>query len=251
MNLTASVILRNELGRYLGAFLDHLLEFTDQIVIFDDDSDDGWEEALRPGWGRAERRISIIRRNRGGAEAFRTHAAARNQLLQETLAIRPDHIVAIDADEFVSDGALLRRMCQQHPGRNLSLELCEVWEACDERLCVRTDGQWRPRGVAMCWAPGRYRPEELRIVDRKTATGRTPELTRRGEPPVWSGAACFHFGWAREEERAERASRYAPGSGHADAHVRSIMWPPERVSLEGWAWPRGLPREALLPKVTA
>lgn len=236
MKLIASVIVRDELGRYLDLCIASLLEYCDEIRVLDDESTDGWEEALRPGWGKAGARVHVLRRERGEGGAFHRHAIGRDQLLQWTLKAEPSHILAIDADELVSDGARLRRLCQQRPG-HLSLEMCEVWQPCEERLCVRTDGGWKPRQVAMLWRPDLRLYHRIR--DRGSATGRTPESLRRESAEV-AEVACFHFGWAREAERVERAARYDSAPGHAKAHTDSILWPASRVRLEGWAWPPAL-----------
>ncbi len=239
MKLTAAIPVRNELSRYLDPCVAHLLEFVDEVRLLDDGSDDGWQEALRGAWGKAGAKVYARTRERGGVGAFYKHASARQALLDFTLEGAPTHILNIDADEFVSDGALVRQACEE--GAQLaSLEMCEVWEPCAERLCVRRDGGWAPHPVGMVWAPDPRMRGRYRIRDRGPATGRTPEDLWRRRPQWDTGAACFHFGWAREEERVARAARYAEADGgryHAKAHLDSILWPPSKVKLEGWAWP--------------
>ena len=252
VKLFASVIVRNELHRYLEACIGHLLEFCDEVRILDDGSTDGWQEALHGVWGKDGRRVLAKLRARGGDEPFLTHAAARNELLQFTLDGWPSHVLSIDADEFVSDGQLVRQACATS-GVAWSLEMCEVWEACEERLCVREDGRWGAHPVAMLWKPDMANRKQLVIRDRGTATGRTPDFQPR-VPAAPTGAAVFHFGWARESERAARFERYrGVNDGHARAHVQSIMWPPSRVRLEGWAWPETMDglKATLLEKTTA
>lgn len=250
VKLIASVIVRNELHRYLEPCIASLLEFCDEVRILDDGSTDGFQEALRGAWGKDGGRVLAKRRERPNEQSFLTHAAARNELLQFTLDGWPTHVLAIDADEFVSDGKLVRDACGTSGGA-WSLEMCEVWEVCDERLCVRQDGGWRSHPVAMLWKPDMRHRQQLVIRDRGTATGRTPEWRPRVHAPA-TGAAVFHFGWARESERQERYARYAGNTdGHARSHVQSILWPSERVMLEGWAWPAGMngTKPLLLEKV--
>jgi hypothetical protein len=246
VKITAGLILRNERHRYLEFAIANLLEFVDEIAILDDGSTDGWEELIPKGAP-----VRILYRSamdRDERPAFHQHAEARNALLRFTLDGNPDWVIASDADELFSDGTKLRREIERTTADVLNVEICEVWEICSDRLCVREDGGWRSHPIGAVWRVAPFRSQALSLRDRQTATGRVPDAVH-GVPAGSSGVALFHLGWTRESERAERFKRYPPGSGHANAHVASIMWPPERVKLEGWAWPRRLPKTALLDRV--
>lgn len=246
MKLTASLILRDELSRYLAPCIESLLTVCDEIRVLDDGSTDGWEETLRPTWGDDGARVKVHRHvvdARQGEPAFHLHAAARNRLLQFTLADDPGWVAAIDADEFITDGAAVRRACEGARADVVSVEIAEVWEACDELLCVRQDGGWRAHQIGCVWRAQRFAKQALALADRGHATGRVPDAVHhvRSTP---SGAALLHFGWANLAERQERYDRYAVGDGgrfHAAAHIKSIMWADRRVQLEGRDWPDGWP----------
>ena len=237
MKLAASVIVRNERARYLEVVLAHLLEFCDLVCVLDDESSDGWEEAFRPGWGRHGSRVLIKQgTTRADGVAFNQHAAARNQLLQFTLAQEPDAILAIDADELVSDGAALRTAAESRV-ISAALLMEEVWEVCDDLLCIREDGGWSAHPVTMLWKPHPGRAYGIR--DLGHATGRTP-LGVGGGHVV---AECLHLGWSNRAERAERYERYAVGDAgkyHAASHIASIMWPDEEVTCRARPWPAAL-----------
>jgi hypothetical protein len=237
VKLVASMIVRNELGRYLEPCLGHLLEFCDEVRVLDDASDDGTFE-----WLFERPRVLVVGTpKRETATAFEQHAHQRQALLHWTLAGEPTHILAIDADEFIDDGAALRKSCEQ-PGFD-SWKLCleEVWDAEPGRLRVRQDGGWNEHDVAMLWRPDRLQGRR-QIVDHGHATGRVPP----GVGARRCGYACvslLHFGWANKAERAERYQRYAVGDGgrfHAKRHIDSIMWPDERVQLSERDWPAAL-----------
>ena len=219
MKLVASLIVADiETGRYLDACLDHLADFCDDTVIVHDRQD--------------------------GVDFFSDEGRARQHLLEQTLARDPTHVLAIDADEFVSDGAGLRRRLERAGrGHVWSARMEEVWELDGDCLCIRGDGGWRPHPVPIVWKvtlpAARYR-----IRNRRLACGRIPvqvaQTARRGGD---TGVEILHFGWANEAERATRYQRYAVADGgrfHARRHLDSILWDPARVQLEGRRWPKGL-----------
>jgi glycosyltransferase involved in cell wall biosynthesis len=253
VKLTASLITRNELGRYLKPCVAHLLEFCNEIRVLDDASTDGTYEWLMDQGAR----VIVLRDpppERQGKAAFFRHATSRNRLLGFTLEGDPTHILAIDGDELVDDGAALRAACEQRGLDAWKLCLEEVWEAHHDRLEIRQDGAWEEHDVAMLWRPDRLR-RSMRIVDRGHATGRVPAEVSR----LRTGHACvslLHFGWTNKAERAERFERYAVGDGgrfHARRHIDSIMWPAERVHLVPREWPAGLAayKDALLERANS
>lgn len=261
MKLAASVIVRNELDRYLVPFLAHLLAFVDEVRILDDGSTDGWtdllldyNEALRPEWNLDLDRLHVLRADESAF--WQDEGAARQRLLDWTLEGEPDWILSIDADEFVSDGAALRALIETPPAAVYSLAMQEVWQADDDCLCVRQDGGWRAHPIPILWrVPGSTVLEhdargerKWRIADRKVAPGREPiavrDLARFGSRHVLpSGVDVLHFGWACEADRAARHARYVEHDGgryHNSAHLASIMAPAGRVKLDGIDWPAGL-----------
>ena len=250
MKITAGLIIRNEADRYLGMAFANLSEFVDQVCIYDDGSTDEWRDLLPEGL--ATTIYAVQSEERDSQPAFHRHAIGRNKLLDMTLMTGADWIVASDADELFSDPAAIRRVCESTSADLVTAIMAEVWEICPENLCVREDGDWRSHPIGVAWRVAPFRYSRLSLRDRQTATGRVPDAIHRASPE-FSGEALYHFGWANEAERAERFKRYPPGSGHANRHVASIMWPSSRVKLEGWAWTPGVRRfrKELLAKVVA
>lgn len=238
MKLAASLIVRNELARYLEPCIDHLLEFCDEIRALNDSSTDGSDEWLV---GRSDR---IVVADLAETSFFKHEGAARQVLLDWTLAGNPTHVLAIDADEFVSDGPALRRLLDQHRGPYAwSLTMEEIWEATPDCLCVRGDGGWRPHEATVLWATQRLRGP-ARIRDRALACGRIPTAVNASRT-TRTGLSLLHFGWANEADRGARHDRYVQadnGRFHARHHLDSIMWPCDRVDLDGRDWPPPLER---------
>ena len=231
MRLIASLIVRNELGRYIGPCIDHLLEFCDEIRVLDEGSTDGW----------SDKRCVVQREPAREGDAFVNHAQMRQRLLDFTLEGAPTHILAIDADEFITDGAAVRRACEFGLG---AYKVClqEVWKVHRDGLDIRQDGGWVEHDVALVWRPDRLKPQQLKITDRGHATGRTPDAVGS----LQAGHTCtslLHLGWANVGERPERFARYAVGDAgrfHAKTHIDSIMWPDERITLGQVPWPPAL-----------
>lgn len=233
MRLVASMMVHNELGRYLPQSIAALSEFCDQVAVYDDGSTDG-----SGAWLSGQKNVSVLV---GSDSTFFDHEGqARQRLLEWTLEAEPTHILSIDADEFVADGWAVRDACEGE-GMAWTLDMQEVWEIDGDCMCVRTDGGWRPHAV-----PALYRvpanPDVLRIADRALACGRVPtEIAGQRAQP--SGTEILHLGWTNKAERAARHDRYAVADGgkfHASTHLDSIMWPDDRVSLEGRPWPSSM-----------
>lgn len=260
MKLCASLIVRDELGRYLPLVVEHLLGFCDEVRILDDGSDDNvlGEYARTP-------RVAIRRRSEPGM--FTHEGRARQELLEWTLAGRPTHVLAIDADELVSDGARLRERLLEAPEVPVWwLEIQEVWRATRDALLTREDGGWRSHPVPLLWRvpepllAGRLIGPEARlwrIADRQLACSRVPTaITRSVARAPGVGAELLHFGWADESARQQRYQRYAVADGgrfHAGSHLESILWPDRRCRLRPRPWPAGLEsvKGRLLDRLTA
>lgn len=251
MKLIASMIVRNELGRYLEPCLRSLLGFCDEVRILDDASDEpGWPHALNGILGGE--RVVVKRSER--PMFFAHEGQARNELLTWTLAGQPTHVLAIDADEFVSHGQAVRDACEanQGPG-SWALMMEEVWKADARSLYTREDGGWRKHPVGVLWRvpPGRVAQSGAwRIMNRKLACGREPLAVRRLRAvPV--RASILHMGWANIAERRARYERYVThdnGSFHARQHLDSIMWPDRKVRLRRRPWPENLDAAAILAR---
>lgn len=234
MRLVASMITRDEMGRYLPTAVEHLLTFCDEIRILDDNSTDGGYE-----WMLKHDCVYVL--TNAGPAFFEYESKARQALLEWTMEGSPDYVLSIDADEFVGDSSKIEAsMAVGRPVYTLDME--EVWKV-DDALHIRIDGQWGPRLCPMLWrAPTALNDVVWKIPDRQLACGREPLAVRRAMVRP-SGTAVYHFGWTRQSEREARAERYAihdRGRFHQNRHLQSILWPDEQVRLDPKPWPNGL-----------
>lgn len=238
MKLVASMIVRNEIGRYLVPCVEHLLEFCDEVCVLDDGSEDGTAD-----WLSARDGVSLTW---GLQHSFFAHEGqARQRLLNYTLACEPTHVLSIDADELVTDGQALRAFCEADEGNGAwTLAMEEAWKADERHLWLRQDGGWRPHQVPILWRVPDVLDASYRIQNRALACGREPEAVRK----LWRGStpthvSLLHLGWTCEADRQARYDRYVEADGgkyHASAHLRSIMLPDRRVRLKRREWPAAL-----------
>jgi glycosyltransferase involved in cell wall biosynthesis len=234
MTLVASMICRNELRRYLPLVINHLLTFCDEIRVLDDGSNDGTFEYLE-----GIPRVFILRSK--SPHFFEHEGEARQLLLEWTIEAKPTYVLSIDADEFVGSPELvLQAVAQGGPVYTLQME--EVWTLNENHLNVRVDGHWGPRPCPILWRAPQELNDYWAIPPVKLACGREPIQVRRTRARP-TRSSVYHFGWTRESERVPRAERYFEhdkGRFHRDAHLQSILWPPEKVVLRAGEWPKGL-----------
>lgn len=206
-----------EEDRYLNAVLAHLAVFCDAVAVREEQP-----------------------------ESFYAHEGrARQALLDATIERNPTHVLAIDADEFVTDGEAIRHACSMDLGNGCwTLPMEEVWAVDERHLWTRQDGGWRTHPVPILYRVPGHRDGRWRIMDRALACGREPlavrQLAGRALP---SGSSVLHFGWANRAERRARYERYAEADGgkfHASSHLQSILDPDRKVRLKKLPWPPAL-----------
>lgn len=249
MKLVASMICRNEMHRYLKEVIPSLLSFCDEVRVVDDASTDGSAE-----WLLAQ---GVEVRCNPEPQFVQDEGDARQALFEWTMEAEPTHILAIDADEFVSKSETLRMQLELMPEVPVwNLLVCEVWKADESGLWLRIDGQWPPS-----YSPVLYKaPDSIgsdprwRIPSRKLASGREPyavvESARNGHV-VNMEVDLLHFGWTKAVERDQRYRRYVEQDGgefHAGAHLASIVQT-SGVQIEVVDWPTSLPKQEILERV--
>lgn len=215
--LVASLIVHNELDRYLLPCVEALGSFCDEIRVWDDGSTDGTREALA--------RYPCVEVAGTPESAFYDHEGkARQAALEWALEGKPTHVLAIDADELILEGEQLRAELAR--GEAWSLCMREVWRARDHALEIRQDGGWCEHPVSMVWrVPARM--GRWQMPNRVLACGRVPApvATLRAR---FTDVAVYHFGWACKADRQARYDRYAKHDGgrfHRSSHLESILWP--------------------------
>lgn len=235
MRLAASLVVRNEVGRFLEPCIAHLREFCDVTVVLDDMSDDSTFEWLMD---RADDRL-VVRTTKEPA-FFAHEGRIRQHLLDLTLTEKPTHVLSLDADELIDDGAHIRSLLILEPDQQAwSLAIEEIWNSRPEGLAVREDSGWRTHPLTVIWRVPDLLNGSWRIADRKLASRRVPVAVQRlGARPT--GSSLLHFGWTDKATRQARYERYATHDGgryHTSRHLQSILWPDSRCTLRERPWP--------------
>jgi hypothetical protein len=245
VKLVASLLCRNERSRFLVPCIEHLKTFCDSISVLDDGSTDGSYEWLRGQWGVDVKRNS-------GPGFFHDEGRIRNALLDWTFEAEPTHVIALDLDEFVTDGQKLRKSLSS--GELWGLQMREVWKADELHLWVRDDGGWKSHLAPIVYTTPEHRDGSWKIQNRKLACGRTPVAIRRNlRETVNTKIDVLHFGWTKESDRAKRYARYAEhdaGRYHSSAHLASILAEDKRVRMSRLKWPESFPKDEILRRVT-
>jgi len=232
------MVVYNEAARFLARVLADLEQWVDQIVVLDDASTDGTGDICR-----ACRRVVLYERNR--ENMFSTHEARlREKLWRMVETVRPDWILAIDADEIFEPRMRheARSLVEQDYYDAVEFRMFDLWGSEEYYRC---DGQWNP------WSRFsrllvRYRPGRgYTWPDLPVHCGRWPLELRGGLPVYYSDIRVKHLGWVRSEDHLAKYLFYRERDirmyGRPSEHTESVMAPPSRVQLERWREGKVLP----------
>ncbi|GGG87260.1 glycosyltransferase family 2 protein [Paenibacillus radicis (ex Gao et al. 2016)] len=198
--LTLSMVVRNEADRYLREALGRHRRYIQDAVIIDDGSTDGTIEVIQEMLQGIPVRLICNETSK-----FSNEITLRKQQWEETLAVEPEWILNLDADEWFEDrfehelGLLL----SQPDTKTYSFRLYDFWSP----TAYRDDQYWnahhRFRPFLLRYEPGfQYRWKET-----PQHCGRFPENIFE-LPNRLSGLRLKHFGWADARHRQEKLNRY-------------------------------------------
>lgn len=228
MRLVAAMVVRNEADRYLPMVLDDLERYCDAIVVLDDGSTDATPEVCA-----AHDRVRL---HRNGQSLFWSdEAALRGQLWALSLALNPEWVLAIDADEVMEQRFSwdLDALLSQRVYPVIGVHVHEFW-GCTTHY--RVDKLWNPVEKYTPMLVRNLPGLEPRFAPRALHCGRIPAAVRG--PMLRSGVRCKHFGYANPADPPRKYQAYIAADPHGRfclrSHYESILDPPDQVVLERW-----------------
>ncbi|UZQ83487.1 glycosyltransferase [Thermoanaerobacter sp. RKWS2] len=198
--LTLSMIVRNEADRYLPNVLKQAAQFITNAVIIDDASTDNTENVCK----EVLKNIPLIY-HKNKYSKFSNEVELRKQLWELTISTNPDWILCIDADELFEDKIVkeINNLINQPVYDVIAFRIYDFWN--DKQY--REDKYWNAH--KRYWPMlVRYQPFfEYRWKETPLYCGRFPaNITEL--PIMKSNVRIKHFGWAREEDRINKYTRY-------------------------------------------
>lgn len=237
--IVGHMVVRNELQRYLPDTLGWLQkEITPEVVVYDDQSDDGTFEFLEAS------SVTAIARRPDNVPSFAENESGFRRAAWEFLesAVRPkigDWILVIDADEFLvldHRGQLLDRIettidaCLASGYRAVNFTVREVFGIDGISPMIRKDQYWdRIRACRLVrWGP------DAQFLPVPEGGGSVPNNWQNWRFYA-EDLSLLHYGYAREQDRQAKFDRYrtSPFGGHNPTHIASILRPGKLVPWTG------------------
>lgn len=226
--------VRNEADNWLDACLTWASNYLDEIVVYDDQSDDNTVEI-------AERHTPHVAIRPNKIPSFMENESKFRQAgwdyMSEVLDLdETDWVLAFDADEFLVGGfdnridsrlRLIRNSAEIMGADNILLPRPEIWNL-GQPPQIRTDGFWQIQAVRLVqWKPnGQFRKSKM-------GCGSVPKQERK--PLSASAVQLLHLGYSSPTSRQKHFERFMSlrNHGHNQRHVASIITKPTLVDYHG------------------
>lgn len=237
--IIGSMVVRNEMDRYLDRCLAWMSPIVDDLYILDDQSTDGTYELCRDYTDYVTRRPDDVPSFLEHEGKFRTFAF--DELEHFTKPALGDWILSFDADEFLvasnAEADVSEELRHAIRGKNVSgivIDFKEIFKIDGDDFYYRTDGYWdairgpRLYTYQMC----------ARFNDKAMASGSEPTYVATGRKERTDRLTFIHLGYARDEDKQSKYERYSSlfDHGHNDSHIQSIIKKPDLAKLEMEFW---------------
>lgn len=222
VRLVTAILARNEAGddRYLREVLTRCKEFSDEILVLDDNSTDETPDIVTSlGCIVADRSTAAV--------MWGEEATARTELWNHAAYLADGGWVLIcDADMILRGDP--RKLCESWSAGSWAFPLVDLW---DSRETFRVDGPWgfgpttprpwlfrAPKGANWVWG------------DRAIHAGHAPLNHAEIAGPCFAAPPDVyweHLGWLKREHRERKAAQYASVSHQMTeferAHAATIL----------------------------
>ncbi|NGY89793.1 glycosyltransferase [Bacillus megaterium] len=207
LQLTLSMVIKNEENRFLREVLVSYLPYIDNAVIIDDGSTDNSVEVCKEVLKTVPYKII-----RNEVSKFSNEVELRKQQWEETVNTEPSWILNMDADEIFEDkfDRGIQQLLTQRDYDLYSFRLYDFWNDTH----YREDDYWQSHYY--------YRPFLVRYQNDFSYTWQeTPQHCGRFPNNIFqlpnsiSDLRVKHYGWSKLEYRLEKYKRYLTLDPHA------------------------------------
>jgi len=214
--LTTALLVKDEADRYLHRVLTRCLEFSDTVLVLDDNSTDASRTIAR--------QLGCRVKKRGGDVAWGAETPARTELWNWGAEVAEDGWLLIcDADQLLDGDP--RPYCQTWELNTWAFPLWDLW---DSETTYRSDGYWQAHNVPRPWLfrpafvpPGWKAEWSGRGIHSGHCPTNWPALTG-----IATGLTWRHLGYVDPAHRKAKLEQYLGQSEHLSpfemAHARSI-----------------------------
>lgn len=233
--LIASLVLRNEAGRYLRSVLEWHRQYFDDFFVYDDQSADATAEICREFTEHVHVRPDDTPSFLQHEGKFRERAWA---VMIDAMGLRDnDWVFSLDADEYLvntcrADLESLISEADRLTVNSVDIPIPEIWDRSTSKLMKRIDGWWNTMSLPrLC----RIQRSNIEFRKKPMGCGSTPLYSYKLPVKDVNDLALLHFGYSLPEERRARYDRYMglPDHGHNNKHIKSIIANPHLEPWEG------------------
>ena len=198
--ITLSMIVKNEEGRYLEQMLNSLKGHIDEAVIIDDGSSDNTVQMCREILKDVP--LHMIQNEQS---MFSSEVKLRQKQWDETIKTNPDWILNLDADEILED-VFWNKAQELINDRSYDCYCFRLYDMWNEAY-YREDEYWNAQSIYRPFLM-RYQPDfNYNWNETPQHCGRFP-MNTFSLPRATSEFRVKHFGWATQQDRAEKYERY-------------------------------------------
>lgn len=236
-----SIVVKNEIDRYLEKCILHAKTFLDEIFIYDDCSTDGSAELC------ADLGCTVVTRPLGLASFIEHEGQFRYaawQAFEE--AMKPTNgswVFSFDADEFMISlqGEIATTLntnivrAKKNNFTGIILPFPEIFKIENNDLFYRVDGLWNTVRGPRLFA---YQ-QNASWKNKRMGCGSEPTYVSAANSLNQNDLKVLHLGYARDEDKKSKYERYSslPEHGHNNSHIESIIATP---ILKKWEGPKPL-----------
>jgi glycosyltransferase involved in cell wall biosynthesis len=238
IRIIGSIVIKNEIDRYLEKCILHAKTFLDEIFVYDDRSVDGSAQLC------ADLGCNVVTRP-FELPSFIEHEGQFRygawRSFEETM--KPDNqswVFSFDADEFmvttikgdirqVLDKTIFK--ARKSAATGVMLHFPEIFKIENNELFYRVDGFWNTIKGPRLFA---YKPNAS-WKNKSMGCGSEPTYVANGKFINQNNLKVLHLGYAKDEDKKSKYERYSSleQHGHNNSHIESIIKTPILKKWEG------------------